>query len=244
MYRGSLQYLYLQKGNYECLEVACVHFHSKRTDMKQWSNHILKSDTSSGDINEKVDHWLDSFEKFHKKHIIMPTESLNSPLLEEILFITVLSQPGFINQENETRSYLNATIKMSYFNVILRQLILNIDCYTMMIHLDWKIKIVFIITKILRLWRSYRNICYYIICCQKNPSRIIDFIWQIKRIIIPFLIVFLSILLPNTRNMDMSYLSRKTKIFKYDSIHMPLGEISHKETKLRPIRHEKKTDLR
>ena len=39
--------------------------------MKQYLTHILKSDTSSGDMNEKGDHWLDSFEKFHKKYIIM-----------------------------------------------------------------------------------------------------------------------------------------------------------------------------
>ena len=50
---------------------------------------ILKSDTSSGGMNEKVDHWLDSFENVHKKYIIMPPESLNYSFLEESLFITV-----------------------------------------------------------------------------------------------------------------------------------------------------------
>ena len=65
-------------------------------------------------MNEKLDHWLDSFENFHKKYINMPLESLNSSFLEESLFITVPSPPGFINQENETRCYLNATIQMLY----------------------------------------------------------------------------------------------------------------------------------
>ena len=46
-------------------------FPFKKNDMKDYLNHILKSDTSSGDMNEKVDHWLDSFENFHKKYIIM-----------------------------------------------------------------------------------------------------------------------------------------------------------------------------
>ena len=49
--------------------------------MKQYLTNILKSDTSGSDINENVDHWLDSFEKFHKKYIIMPSEALNSSLL-------------------------------------------------------------------------------------------------------------------------------------------------------------------
>ena len=45
--------------------------------MKHYLTRILKSDTSSSDMNEKVDRWLDSFENFHKKYIIMLSESLN-----------------------------------------------------------------------------------------------------------------------------------------------------------------------
>ena len=65
--------------------------------MKHYLTHIFKSDTSSGDMNKKVDHWLDSFEKFHKKYIIMPSQSLNSSFLEESFSVAVQSPPGFIN---------------------------------------------------------------------------------------------------------------------------------------------------
>ena len=84
--------------------------------MKDYFTHVLKNDTSSGDMDEKVYHWLDSFEKFHKKYIIMPSISLNF-FLEESLFVTVRSPPGFINRENETRCYLNAKLQLLYFNV-------------------------------------------------------------------------------------------------------------------------------
>ena len=57
--------------------------------MKYYLNHVLKNDTSSGDMGEKVDHWFDSFEKFHKKYIIMPSLSLNYLFIEESLFVTV-----------------------------------------------------------------------------------------------------------------------------------------------------------
>ena len=40
--------------------------------MNHYMANILKIGTSSGDMNDKVDHWLDFFEKFHKKYIIMP----------------------------------------------------------------------------------------------------------------------------------------------------------------------------
>ena len=80
--------------------------------MKHYLTDILKSDTSSGDMNEKVDHWLDYFEKSHKKYIIMPSQSSNYSFLEDSLFITVQSPPGFINQENDTRCYLNETLQL------------------------------------------------------------------------------------------------------------------------------------
>ena len=89
MYRGSLQDFYWEKGTYECLEIPCVHLHLKNNYMKHYFTHILKSNTSIGDMNGKLDHWLDSFEIFHKKYIIMPSPLLNSLFLEESLFVTV-----------------------------------------------------------------------------------------------------------------------------------------------------------
>ena len=72
----------------------------KNNKIKDYWTHVLKNDTSIGDIDEMVDHYLDSFEKFHKKYIIMPSLSLNLLLIEESLFVTVWSPPGFINTEN------------------------------------------------------------------------------------------------------------------------------------------------
>ena len=132
MYRGSLQDFYWRKGTYECLEMPCVHLRLKKNEMKDYLTHVLKNDTSSGDMDEKLDHWFDSFEKFHNKYIIMLSISLNYLFLGVSLFVTVQSTPGFINRENETRYYLNATLQLLYFNVLFRKLVLNIDCYTML----------------------------------------------------------------------------------------------------------------
>ena len=66
--------------------------------MRNYLTNIIKSETSSGDRNEKVDHWLDSFEKFHKKYIIMPSKSFNYSFPEEVLYITLRSPPVFINR--------------------------------------------------------------------------------------------------------------------------------------------------
>ena len=158
MYRRSLQYFYWKIGTYECLEVLCVHFHLKRSDMKKYSTYILKGDTSSGDMNEKVDHSLDFFENSHKKYIIIPSESLYYSLLEESVFITVWSPPGFINRENWTRYYLNATIQLLYFNVLFRQFILNIDFIPRWLVCIKKTYILFTFTKRSWLWRSYINV--------------------------------------------------------------------------------------
>ena len=62
----------------------------------------------------------------------MPSLLHNPLLIEESLFVTVRSLPGFMNQENETRFYLNSTFQLLYFNVIFRELVFKINCYTML----------------------------------------------------------------------------------------------------------------
>ena len=62
MYRGSLRYFFWKKGTYECLEILCEHFSFKKNEIKDYWTHVLKNDTSSGDMDEMVYHWLVSFE--------------------------------------------------------------------------------------------------------------------------------------------------------------------------------------
>ena len=83
-------------------------------------------------MDELVDHFLDSFEKFHKQYTIMPSLSFDPLIIEDISFVTVRSPPGFINQENETRCYLNSTFQNLYFSVLFRELVFKINCYTML----------------------------------------------------------------------------------------------------------------
>ena len=98
----------------------CEHFCLKKNEIKDYWTHVIKNDNSSGDMDEMVYHLLDYLEKSHKKYITMPSILLNSLLIEESLFVTVLSPPGFINRENETRCYLNSTFQIFYFNVLFR----------------------------------------------------------------------------------------------------------------------------
>ena len=109
--------------------------------MKHYLTNILKIDTSSDDMNEKVEHLFDSFEKYNKKYIIMPSAWFNSYFTEYSCYITVRSPPGLINRENDTRCYFNETLLLICCNVLFRKLILNIDCFPMMISLDLKNKI-------------------------------------------------------------------------------------------------------
>ena len=62
----------------------------------------------------------------------MPSLSLDSLFLEESLLVTVRSPLGFINREDETRCYLNATLQLLYLNVLFRKLVLNIYYYNML----------------------------------------------------------------------------------------------------------------
>ena len=77
MYRISLQDFYWKKGTHESPYFACLHLNVEIIKMRQYLTNILKSDTSSDDIKENIEHWLDLFEKFHKKYITMPKKSYN-----------------------------------------------------------------------------------------------------------------------------------------------------------------------
>ena len=111
MYRGSLQDFYWKKDTHKIIDVICPHFNLERLKMRKYMSNILKRDAPSGDMKENIDHWLDSFENFHQKYIIMKTEPYNYSVPEESICIAVRTPSGFINQENETRCYFNATIQ-------------------------------------------------------------------------------------------------------------------------------------
>ena len=136
MYKGMLQYFYWKKVTHESLDVVCHNVNVEIIKIRTHYFNIFKYDTPSDDTKEKIDHWLDYFEKFHKNHITMPTEPYHYLFPEESRNISVKSPLVFINQENETRCYFNSTIQLLYFNVLFILLILNIDCYTMMIIMD------------------------------------------------------------------------------------------------------------
>ena len=80
--QGVTSIFFWKKGTYKCLEIPCEHFSLKNNEIKDYWTHVLKNYTSSGDMDEMVDHWLVSFENFHKKYIILPSISLNPLLIE------------------------------------------------------------------------------------------------------------------------------------------------------------------
>ena len=67
----------------------CGNFCLKNKKVKDYWTRILKNDATSDDMDEMVDHWLFSFENFHKHYIIMSSLLFNPLLIEESLFVTV-----------------------------------------------------------------------------------------------------------------------------------------------------------
>ena len=66
--------------------------------MWQYLSNILKCDTQSDDMKDKIDHYLASFETFHQQCNIMPTHSYNYFVPEDSRYIAVRTPPGFINK--------------------------------------------------------------------------------------------------------------------------------------------------
>ena len=65
-----------------------------------------------------------SFQNFHPNYIIQSTKIVSTNVLEHSNFITGMSSSGFINQNVESRCYLNSTIIVQFFNVLFSLFIL------------------------------------------------------------------------------------------------------------------------
>ena len=87
-------------------------------------------------IRRKKEHSLDPFENFHKKYVIMPTESYTTSFPDESRNISYRSTPRLINDKNVTVFYFNTTIELLYYNITFRYFILNNYWYNMMSSLD------------------------------------------------------------------------------------------------------------
>ena len=66
----------------------------------------------------------------------MPKYSYYYSFPEESRYIAVISPPGLIHIEIETSCHFNTITQLLYCNVLFRQLILKMDCYTMMNSMD------------------------------------------------------------------------------------------------------------
>ena len=50
----------------------CEHYCLKRNEIKDYWARVLKNETTIYEMDELVDHCLDSFEKFYEQYTIMP----------------------------------------------------------------------------------------------------------------------------------------------------------------------------
>ena len=69
-----------------------------------------------------------SYQTFNECYIILSLETRYSHFPEDRRYVIYFSTSGCINQQHESGCYLNSTIQVQYFNVILRKFILNNDC--------------------------------------------------------------------------------------------------------------------
>ena len=69
-YIGSLQDFYWKKYTHESIDVVRSHYNVEK-QMRQYMYNMLIWDTQSDVMKKEIDHWFDSFEKFHPQDIII-----------------------------------------------------------------------------------------------------------------------------------------------------------------------------
>ena len=80
------------------------------------------------DLDNRLEWWFSEIEIFHHNNFIQTSDGVSHHMLEDQYYMPVLSPTGFINGIDDTRCYLNSTMQVYFFNIILIRLILNIIC--------------------------------------------------------------------------------------------------------------------
>ena len=88
-----------------------------------------------GPMNRK-NQWFFHIREFNKEYIIQPYNVTISNIPEEEQFLTCMEPAGSINDQDESMYYVNSSFQVHFFNIYLRQLILNIDCDKIIEELD------------------------------------------------------------------------------------------------------------
>ena len=104
--------------------------------MRQYFSNVLKWGTQSDDMKGEIYYWLYSFEKFHQRCIIIPTESYNYFVPEDSIYIAVITPQVSIIKKTK-QDILSMQPTNCYTTMLfLVKLILSINFHTMMTCID------------------------------------------------------------------------------------------------------------
>ena len=124
-----------KEATHDSIEMVHVHHFVDIRDLCHYQNQLLLI-CSKGEVNQSYDMWINYFLSFNRTYIIQYEKKFYSNIREGSTHIPVLPPSGFINEKDETRCHLNSTLQIQYYNIIFREMILNIDCEYIFSHLD------------------------------------------------------------------------------------------------------------
>ena len=89
---------------------------------------MLYIDIDETDTEKDTNQFITDSSNFINKHIIQCYNKLIYSIPEEPHYISSMKPTGFVNGQDESRFYVNSSLQVLFFNIFLRQLIMNIDC--------------------------------------------------------------------------------------------------------------------
>ena len=84
---------------------------------RKYLNGITLIESTQGDLEKKVDEFINNKIDFNTTHIIKSDIQQLTNVPEEARFISYMTPTGFRNDQDESRSYVNSTFQVLVFNV-------------------------------------------------------------------------------------------------------------------------------
>ena len=136
LYKGSLQDFKLKRKNADTKSTLRSHHYIEREKLRKYLSGILPIDNGEADLWKKKIQIINDISDFNTKHIIQCNKKPISNIPEYTRYISSMTPIGFRNGQDEYRCYVNSSFQVLFFNILLRTLIMNIDCEIFLANMD------------------------------------------------------------------------------------------------------------
>ena len=136
MYQGYIKGCSWKEIISDTKKTCCTHHLIEKEKLWKYHGGLLSINFDQTDIETRTNQFFNDIRNFNNEQIIKCYSVNQFNIAEEPCYIPSMTQTGFINGQYESICYVNSFFWVIFFDIFFRQLIMNIDCNTIIKNLD------------------------------------------------------------------------------------------------------------